>query len=308
MQTDNVDFTFCSLVSRSLGEETYGTATHTDLYLLLEYSGPWEAKAFEESMLSEAVKAHINAALEAIPNAKILFIKSGPGLMEDQINFYIIHVAGKPPVQYLFQVEDYEQLLEIDIPSVLKQPEQYRDRILSDLLFTVCTNGRRDPCCAKYGLPTYLEFSEQSGLNVWQSTHVGGHRFAPNVFVFPYGILHGRLMPEEVRSFVEGYRQGKMNLEHYRGRTCYPKPAQAAEYFLRKETGELGVEDFRLIKSSSIAEDLWQVTFGDAARKKHYQVQVRRVVSDRQYLPGCRDEVTKPVIDFELGNVSEVRQ
>ena len=51
----------------------------------------------------------------------------------------------------------------------------------------VCTHGRREVCCAKYGRPVAQALAARYGPLVWETTHVGGDRFAANLVVLPSG-------------------------------------------------------------------------------------------------------------------------
>ena len=57
----------CSTASLEAGEGLFGTAPRVDTYFLLEYSGVWEAKAFEQSSLPEVVKAYLGSLLKRFP-------------------------------------------------------------------------------------------------------------------------------------------------------------------------------------------------------------------------------------------------
>ena len=98
--------------------------------------------------------------------------------------------------------------------------------------YFVCTNGQRDLCCARYGLPAYAELRALAGNRTWQTTHLGGHRFAPNVLVLPQGAIYGRVFPEEVADFVETIETGALSRNHLRGRSAYSPEAQVAEALL----------------------------------------------------------------------------
>src|SRR3546814_4969337 len=47
-------------------------------------------------------------------------------------------------------------------------------------LHLVCTNGRHDPCCADFGRPV-VRALRAAGVEVMESSHVGGDRFAANI-------------------------------------------------------------------------------------------------------------------------------
>ena len=78
-----------------------------------------------------------------------------------------------------------------------------------DELYTVCTNGRHDPCCAAHGTPVYHELVAQAGAErVWQTTHIGGHRMAATLIAFPQGIVYGHVDPPDVEALVTNQRAG----------------------------------------------------------------------------------------------------
>jgi hypothetical protein len=82
---------------------------------------------------------------------------------------------------------------------------------------------------------------------VWQCSHLGGHRFAPNVLVLPSGIQLGRIPVDRAADVAELLAAGLIPLDLYRGRTIYPRPVQAAEIAIRIATGYDGVADLRLV-------------------------------------------------------------
>jgi len=110
---------------------------------------------------------------------------------------------------------------------VLEAPELYEQ--LHEPNYFVCTNGQRDLCCARFGLRSYAVLRELVGPRVWQITHLGGHRFAPNVLVLPEGLLYGRVSEEAVENFVAQVEAGDVDFAHLRGRSVYPAQVQAAE-------------------------------------------------------------------------------
>jgi hypothetical protein len=58
----------------------------------------------------------------------------------------------------------------------------------------VCTHGTRDSCCGRRGAGLAAELAA-AGLgareNVWRTSHMGGHRFAPTFMVLPQGTVWG---------------------------------------------------------------------------------------------------------------------
>jgi hypothetical protein len=63
-------------------------------------------------------------------------------------------------------------------------------------------------------------------------------------------VYYGRVGPDDVAALMDNYSAGRLSLDHYRGRCCYPFPLQAAEYFVRRELGILDVEGVVLTNSA----------------------------------------------------------
>ncbi len=100
---------------------------------------------------------------------------------------------------------------------------------------------------------------------MWQSTHVGGDRFAGNLVALPDGVYYGRVGQAEVWPLLECALRGSIHLPHYRGRSCHSFPVQAAERAVREQTGLRGVADVRL-EGARRAADEWRVRLTAAGR------------------------------------------
>src|SRR5262249_33995656 len=87
---------------------------------------------------------------------------------------------------------------------------------------------------------------------VWQVSHVGGDRFAGNVVVLPDGLYFGRVGPGEAWAVLEEYLAGRIDLAHYRGRSFYSFPAQAAERVVRETARLAGLADLELVSERPI--------------------------------------------------------
>jgi hypothetical protein len=72
----------------------------------------------------------------------------------------------------------------------------------------VCTHGSHDVCCGRFGHPLYEELRQEYAaasagkLRVWRTSHIGGHRFAPNLIDLPEGRYWGRMRSEDLENFV----------------------------------------------------------------------------------------------------------
>jgi hypothetical protein len=98
----------------------------------------------------------------------------------------------------------------------------------------VCTNGRRDRCCAERGRALLDSLPGDVLDHVWECTHLGGHRFAPVALVVPSGAVLGRVSPESVIDII---RHDRLDLDTLRGRSDLPPPEQVGELSARRAWG-----------------------------------------------------------------------
>jgi hypothetical protein len=292
------DVDFCSMQSLAVGEQLFGSTKQVSVYFLLEFDGRWEAEAFQDSAIHPLVKHWLQAALDTIPRSKVQLIRQQPRLAPTGIAFYAALVREVNPVLYAFHVESESDLLALDLLALAAEDPTYDDHIRAEPLFLACTHGRRDKCCARRGIPVYEQLAQHGGANVWQSSHLGGHRFAANVITLPYAITYGRMTPETAAALIDATRAGHMVPTSYRGRASYPKVAQAAEYYLRQETGVTGLEAFHFAGSERLAGDEWAVRFVDAENGAEHTV--RMFEETIQVIANCGDQVPETYTQYRL--------
>lgn len=290
---------FCSELSRRAGEQTFGTASNGAVWLLLEYAGIWEPKILEASTLTPDVKAFFNRTLRTIQHSRLLFIKRGRWGGET-VSFFVVRSREREPFIVKFELENYEQLTEIDIASVAAGRTLAGGRVVGESLLLVCTHGRRDKCCAKFGVPIYRSLRESFGERVWQSSHVGGDRFAANLVCFPHGLYYAHVTEEAGRGIVAAYDERRLILDKYRGRASYPYHIQAAEFFARAETGIVGLDDLRFLSSALRSEKRWRVRFMGVGTGVIYEADVGCRMSEFQNYVTCHDASPKSVPQFVL--------
>jgi hypothetical protein len=277
---------FCSQYSLSLGEALIGTAPRTDVWLLIEYPYPHPAKGVEESNLSEQVKTYLDKFGKETPNSRLILIKKSNQQETERRQIYVSSIHNSTTSLHRFELNRYEEILDIDLSAAARNEPGYSDSRCNHPILLVCTNGKRDRCCAKYGLPLFEALANLAPEMTWQSSHVGGHRFAPNVITLPSGIYYGRLsaiLPEEI---VKTTSEGTLLLDHCRGRASLPGEAQAAEYYLRRQTGLLKDVAFRLVEIKTAQNDRKSVKF-ETAPGQIYTVLLATAQSDYQVIESC---------------------
>ncbi len=288
---------FCSTLSLEASEPLYGSAPEKQVWFLLEYNRPWGAQAFPESDLSEAVKTRISGWLNSVPNSNILLIRR-PGQQNATLTFQVVFATESSPHAYAFELADYDDLLTIDMPALVKGDVVYADHYSTDPLYLVCTNAKRDQCCAKYGVGIYNELRRYAGERVWQCSHLGGHRFAPTSLFMPQGICYGRIQPDHVGTMVEAHVQGRIFLDHLRGRVCYDGPAQAADYLLRAQNGITAMDAVKHIETQAAGTNAWIVQF--EVNGETHSIRLNKVKTDAEIFTSCFNDKREVVSDYVL--------
>jgi hypothetical protein len=175
------DRPFCSDVSRENLEPLAGTASRVDHWILVEYRGLWGHDVLPGSGLSDQVKANLREQAAARPNTKLLFVRRSERRGRPELRVMWGSSPERGASLFHAELESHEDLLDLDL-AVPGQP-------LDHPLLLVCTHGKHDRCCARHGRPLYQALTELAEEDwVWQTSHVGGDRFAGNVVILPEGL------------------------------------------------------------------------------------------------------------------------
>jgi hypothetical protein len=271
---------FCSEVSLENAEPLAGTASRVDHWLLVEYRGLWSYDALAGSGLSTEVKTHLREQAAARPNTKLLLVRRTQRRGRPGLAVFWGRSAEQGAELYGREVETHADLLELDVTR--------RGDPVGHPLVLVCTHGKHDRCCARYGRPLYQSLEEQAEDDwVWQSSHLGGDRFAGNVVVLPQGLYFGRVEPGEAWPVLDEYLAGRIELGNYRGRSSYSSAAQAAERAVREASGLTGLDDLELAGQAGGI-----VTFRAGGRL--YEVEVTEEPATLMYLTCTSDTLRHP--------------
>jgi hypothetical protein len=292
---------YCSELSARSGERAFGTASTGAVWLLVEYPFAWGSRAMESSALAPAIKERLAALLKTIPRSRLLFIKQDP-LCRDDFNFFGVRSRERAPYAVRLRLTDYKDLLGVNVARIAAGDSTEGGELSREPLFLVCTHGKRDKCCAKFGNPLYKSLrASDAAPSVWQSSHVGGDRFAANLVCFPHGLFYARVSEEAGARAAAEYARGRIVLENFRGRACFAHPVQAAEYFVRAETGLVGLDDLRLAGRERAGALAWRVRFAaTAAGGKVYEATVTSRASEFQNFITCHAAEERRVTEFVL--------
>ncbi|MGH3066502.1 MAG: sucrase ferredoxin [Gaiellaceae bacterium] len=229
----------CSDMSLAAGESLSASATTAEHWLLLEVSGSWPRDVSANGALSASAQDAVTRWHERTPGSRLLFIRR-PGRAASSPLAFLVHATEVTAEVRRIALEHPRDLVDVDF-------ERDGDREDRQLVL-VCGHGSRDACCARRGVAVYGALAERltDDVELWISSHQGGHRFAGNVLVLPAGLQFGRLDPQNAAAVVSGALEGRIELDRYRGRTFHAQPIQAAEQAVREALGLDSVADLHL--------------------------------------------------------------
>lgn len=204
-------------------------------WLLVEHPGPWPSNGLPADLPAEAV-AVLDAATEAGVRPQLV-----RRVADRRRTASTVVLASCRPKQRWTErrtLTDLRGLADLDVDALAGGlPPRFGTRAI-DPVVLVCTHGRRDVCCARLGRPLAVLLDSQLPGLVWETTHVGGDRFAPNVVSLPDGSYHGGISVAEVPELAEALVTGRVLPSRLRGRAGMSAPEQAADFFLRERLGE----------------------------------------------------------------------
>ncbi len=273
----------CRHESLAAKEELAGTAVHAESIALLEYNGTWLPKPLECG-LPESTKSlftrHTSCRLQLLHR---------PRRKTSDITLFV----WRAKQLYRFSLKAYSELTEHHILA----PQSLTDAILwKEATFFVCTHGKRDMCCAKEGVALYKKLEAIAPGQAWETTHIGGHRFAPTLLALPSGNCFGRIEHQNLPQLVSSEKCGSLDdLTCFRGNASLEPSAQYAEYWFRKETATKNGE-IVIRKISGIDNHFrFQISVGDI----QWDVEVNSVPTDKEIRKSCGTQDLSQVHYFE---------
>jgi hypothetical protein len=229
---------FCTDLSRENDEPLGATASRIDNWFLIEYRGLWARDALTGSGLTDQVKDHLRDQVRSVPHGRLLFVRRPDRRGRPElVAFTATSRPGETAVTRT-EFEAYDDLRGLDLLAGAKARHP---------LFLVCTHGKHDPCCARYGRPLYEALRDELEPDwAWQVSHIGGDRFAGNLICLPEGLYYGRVDRETAGAVLDEHLARRISIANYRGRSIFTFPVQAAERRIREQKGLLGIDDLSL--------------------------------------------------------------
>ena len=224
----------CADAARERHDPIAGSAPQTRRWLLLEHLGPWSIDAVAGSGIEPAILERLTVAAQQT-TTRILLVRRHGRKSRGLERRWILAGLDAATVQGTWQSDpdlvSAADALMTEAPRATTEPEP---------IILVCTHGVHDTCCALRGRPVAAALSAQWPELVWECSHVGGDRFAPNVLVLPDGFYYGNLATEEAVMTVQHHLAGTVPAAYLRGMVRYPPPVQAAVVAVYERCPPLG--------------------------------------------------------------------
>ena len=297
----------CSVQWDRDGTSAYGTAATARFFVVVEQPGPWGRDAARESHLDRDLGAELDARTTHAGGRFMLIRRPGGHPAHDGPRRVLLaHAGARPQDAWLLsaEVDDIGSLLGLDWAALARGSRSLVQASLpgsasAEPTLLVCTNGRRDVCCAVRGRPLAAHAARLAPGRVWEVSHTGGHRFAPTGVLLPWGQTLARLDDHAAERVLAASSTGHLPAElvgplHDRGRSGVPGPAQCAESHVRAETGETRLEALWAddpvaapdTETSAPQGTGWQVIVNHTDGRR-WRVAVTRVPAERSRPESC---------------------
>lgn len=258
------------------------------LWLLIEHTGPWAAYA-DQWRLPGPVRALVDRATSLGIRPQLIRRPGRRKASAGPLHVFVARSTGDDP----WLAEGFfadPSALDLDVLAQGVTPPACTP--VNEPMFLVCTHGKRNVCCARLGLPLARFLAEKLPGEVWETTHVGGDRYAANLVCLPHGLYYGSMSQAAAIAAANAYRHGEVVLDRFRGRAGIPEPLQAAEHFVRSHTGELSVGGVA-VESSRSEGDTTVCVVRRATRRgwSRFRVAVEPAVRSAPCGVDCADEI-----------------
>lgn len=255
-------------------QSAWGSAASASFFVALEQPGPWGREALTQSHLDPELGAALGRAAASAGGRALLIRKPGHHADSHHPGARRVFVAGGlSGSAWLLtaEVEDPAALLDLPWDSLASTAvPSLAGFAVSQPVLLVCTNAKRDRCCALRGRPIVHELAAR-GRPVWECSHTGGHRFAPTGIVLPLGQVLGRLTAELGEQVLDAAASGEFALpslgeRHDRGVSHVSPREAAALSWVRATEGITGATELACVAGEATVSvqhvdgRLWDLT------------------------------------------------
>lgn len=189
-----------------------GSAPTSQSWLIVLHQGAWGERPVD-TLISQDLKSWANEQ-----GAQILIARTPRGVVPYPESTFLYSNGHTDLLQGILNSEGIPDLADTHPTN-------------SKLL--ICTNGKRDQCCATFGRDLISQCKEMLSPDqygqILECSHLGGHRFAPTAVWLPKNLVLGRLEPHAVEGILG---KGGVDSRYIRGVTQLPPAEQVVHAFV----------------------------------------------------------------------------
>jgi hypothetical protein len=219
----------------SLNEPLIGTAANSHHLMIVDQARPWKSKIQDSLHLNEETQSILDSWRQAGQSFTLLAnatTKESLGL-----SHRFSWTAGK----------------------YVPDPKLEAD----EAVWLVCTHGSRDSCCGTLGVRLAQQLRQLNIGQVWEVSHIGGHRFAPTLWHLPSWRVYGRLPENSLE--LSNWVSKPLGTQFLRGHAGYSAKLQVFEAYLFEQNAQwplnLQILDGQISVQWSERQESWQVEF-----------------------------------------------
>ena len=282
----------CAVLAQAADAPMAGTAPVAPRWACLEHRGAWPRDTTHHT--DPAIVGF--AARAAAAGFRLQLIRR-PGRRSDDARMRLYLADTTPPGAHttMVTVAGPADLLDLPLPPL---GTQLPGRPVDDPLLLVCTHGRRDRCCALDGRALVKALVEAGEPDVWECSHLSGHRFAPTALVLPTGYLYGRLDIATAVQARKAAELGEVETALCRGRSAFSAAGQVADLAVRQAA------HIRCADALTVAESATATTVRRRRGDEAWRVEVRERVGTPH--PSSCGVAALPVVSLEAVAITPI--
>jgi hypothetical protein len=321
----------CADTARLRAETLQASAVRYRRFLLLQVPGPWGSSALDDSrmdagIMDAGIAGQLAAAASAADVHVVLVRRPGrqpsarPGAGPTDLAWAIADTSPEVERVLWGSWREPADLLHLDIDAPI--PDDYA-ATGPQRLALVCTNGKRDQCCAVRGRPVAAAINEATDWDTWECSHLGGHRFAATALLLPTGDMFGWLDQASAPEILRRFDAGQIVLSNYRGRCGQPDAVQAALHIAAVRLGDFRRDAVRVSSARPLptgagagspedcadTENLWEAEVihqSHSSQETAYRMTMTRSRLAPTYL-SCHDNKPKAETRYEATAFVRIR-
>lgn len=241
----------CALAAAARGDRMVGTAPPAQTFLAVEVRGSWGANAIRESRASSPALVATARKVAGMGGRMVAIRRPDRRAAGARRWFWADCRPGRETLRTGSSATD-DDLLALRLDGSDGDADD-------EPLWLCCTHGKHDRCCAEEGRVVFHDLEALQPGRVWESSHLGGCRFAANVVELPHGLYYGRMSTADVPAVVAANSRGEVVREHLRGRSALLPAAQSAMQLVAERLDVTAIDGVEVAEPSAVGDGRFQV-------------------------------------------------